>query len=213
MRILPLVLFVFALGGTIGARWISKKEPFSPDALAREPTERFLQEQELCSTLHGSDAKVRLDSIQKEITHIRDLRRAFEGDPIPWPDPLDSRLQPAAIEEASKRALEVATRELTWVDANCEEYPCIVVVDDPEPRWDHRTYGWTGKSLTEAVQQDPRYKDIHVQGLTWKMPYSDGSRYQCAAMALFAEPPTLEETVRVRMRITALNRMAVLGQP
>ncbi|MCO4745464.1 MAG: hypothetical protein KC912_11800 [Proteobacteria bacterium] len=79
------------------------------------------------------ELSVGLEQAQMEAAFLRGQLATHEGDPVPWPEDVPEGLQPDNLEAAFAMAFEGIG---TIVSMDCEEYPCIVVVDEganPDP--------------------------------------------------------------------------------
>lgn len=215
MRALPFIVCFAACGATVWSRWCLLDssvfvEPKRNLSLVSSPSDNLT-----CEISSHRELVERRDRAQREIASIATLRKDLEGEPIPWPDLLDERLQPNAIERVVKSAINSVPEEMRLVDLHCEEYPCISVVEQVESHRGPETTNRGARALRDALQADPNYTGLPMQGLIWKISNPDGSQRHRMAFAVLPREPTLEEVVRIRMRVTELSRIdaAAEGRP
>lgn len=86
-----------------------------------------------------------LEQSQLEASFLRGQLANHEGDPVPWPKDVPEALLPANLEAAFTRAFEDIG---SVVHMDCEEYPCIVVVDEGDSQ---DTEAW--KAAVDVLQE------------------------------------------------------------
>jgi hypothetical protein len=145
------------LGGLLLTWWSRTDTPAPPDLPAASPTlptkalprppavaddscERDVAHQ----TLRLATAEEALEVARFELTLAQARTTAREGKPVDWPADLDPRLTPEGLEPRVLAAIESlaaqpGVAEVTLVDFDCTEMPCLVIYGI--------TYDWPVKDV------------------------------------------------------------------
>lgn len=109
-----------------------------------------------------------LAALESELTTLRKRHEALVGTPLPWPDetPLEDR-EALVVPLLADAAGLAEIPGLTWMDVQCEEYPCIAIfeiLDDASPPGTRVSNGLT---INEAIAR-AGYPKVHGPGTVWR---------------------------------------------
>lgn len=87
-----------------------------------------------------------LEQALREVGPVASVSPGGEAEPLPWPPERLSDFEPEAFAETLRAALE-GREDLELVEVDCEEYPCLAVVESfaPSDAWEDEIEDVTGE--------------------------------------------------------------------